>query len=192
MGDARDDATRGRVTSLVKEVSTAAAAAEADRQLVESLIDIRSAGEDDLGSATTDANYAAAFRAAGLDLAALSPEEAGARMRSRPVSVAVALAAALDHWASVRREYLHDRAGALRLAAIARAADPDPWRNGLRTALEVTDQMPRRDALRVLAAAAGIDGLAPVDLALLGSRSWTSAIFRRGKPAAPSPAPLSR
>ena len=62
LGDARDDATRGRVTRLVKQVSTAAVAAEADRQLVESLIDIRSAGEDDLGSATTDANYAAAFR----------------------------------------------------------------------------------------------------------------------------------
>ena len=75
------------MTSLVTEVSTAAAAAEADRKLVESLIDIRSAEADDLDSATTDANYTAAFRAAGLDFSVLSPEQArGANRRPARVS----------------------------------------------------------------------------------------------------------
>ena len=82
--DARDEATRRRVTDFVRNVTTEAAAAENDRKLLDRLIDIRSAKEDDEDGSITDANYAEAFRKAGIDVVALPPDEAGARSRARP------------------------------------------------------------------------------------------------------------
>ena len=148
LADARDEETRRRVVALVETVTSAAAAADADRKLLDELIDIRSAEADDRGGSATDANYASAFREAGLDVTALPPGEAGAKIRARPARVAVTLAAALDDWAAVRRVRLHDRAGADRLTKAARAADSDPWRDELRAALDFADQSERLDALR--------------------------------------------
>jgi tetratricopeptide (TPR) repeat protein len=79
------------------------------------------------------------------------------------------MAAALDDWASVRREKMRDRVGALRLTEAARAADPDPWRNRLRDALDLPERHDRAEALRALARSAEIDKLPPVSLTLLGS-----------------------
>ena len=62
-----------------------------------------SAEADDPDGSVTDAAYADAFREAGIDLASLPPAEAGAKIRARPPSVALALAAALDDWAAIRR-----------------------------------------------------------------------------------------
>jgi serine/threonine-protein kinase len=169
MADARDEATRHRLAVLVKAVTSAAAAAAADRKLLDELIDIRSAEADDRDGSATDANYTVAFREAGLDVTALPPAEAGAKIRARPATVAVTLAAALDDWAAVRRELQRDRPGAEKLAQVARAADSDRWRDGLRTALDFADKSKRLDALRALAGAAKIDDLAPVSLNLLGS-----------------------
>jgi len=144
-------------------------AAAADLKLMDDLIDIRAAKADDQGGSVTDASYAAAFRQAGLDMIALLPDQAGAKIRARPAAVAATLAAALDDWAAVRRDLKRDRPGAERLAQAARSADPDPWRDGLRTALALADQSKRLDALRALARAARVDELDPVSLNALGS-----------------------
>ncbi len=124
-------------------------------------------GDDPYGLAT-DAAYADAFRDAGIDLAALSPAEAGARIKARPPATALALVAALDDWAAARRGRLGDRIGAIRLSDADRAADPDPWRAELRDALEQTGRAARLTALQAAARSARFDALGAVSLDLLG------------------------
>jgi serine/threonine-protein kinase len=169
-GAAGDDgeATR-RLTALRAEVEAGSAAAERDRTLLDRLIDIRSAEADDRSGWATDSAYSAAFGDAGIDLAALTPLEAGAKIKTRPAAVAVALAAALDDWAALRREKRSDRTGAERLLLAARAADPDAWRGGLRDALCLPERPQRLDALRGLARSAKIEILPAISLDLLGS-----------------------
>ena len=153
-----EPALRKQVEDLAAELAAerqqaeaAAQAADRDRTLLDRLVDIRSAEADDRGGWSTDAAYADAFREAGLDVAALSAEEAAKRIRARPPEVATALATAVDDWAAVRRDRRKDRAGAAALSALAGAADPDPWRIGLRGALDLPDQAARLEALRRLA-----------------------------------------
>ena len=90
---------REQVEDLVAEVAAdrgrAAAAAEAaarDRRLLDRLTDIRSARADDRLGDNTDAAYREAFREAGIDPDALTPEEAGRRIKARPPEIATALA----------------------------------------------------------------------------------------------------
>jgi serine/threonine-protein kinase len=169
LADARDEPTRERVTALVESVTAAAQAAAGDRKLLDKLIDIRSAKADDRDGWATDAAYAVAFREAEVDLTTLPPTEAGAKLKARPAAVAVALATALDDWAALRRDQRRDRAGAERLAQAARTIDPDPWRAGLRDALDSPDKPKRLDALRALAGSAQFDKLPAMSLNLLGS-----------------------
>jgi eukaryotic-like serine/threonine-protein kinase len=169
MADARDEHTRLRLVTLLESVSNSETAAIADRKLLEDLIDIRSAKADDEGGPRTDSMYSAAFQQAGLDLNVLPPYEAGAKIRARPAAVAVTFVAAIDDWAAVRRTRMGDRQGGARLAEVARAADSDAWRAGLRNALDLADQAQRLEALRGLARDAKVDELAPVSLDLLGS-----------------------
>src|SRR5262249_24096907 len=82
-----------------------------------------------------DKAYADAFREYGLDVERLDPQAAGALVRSRPIHRQ--LVAALDDWANAR--LLLKAAGARQGLAVARAADPDRWRNRLRDALEGKD-----------------------------------------------------
>ena len=144
-----------------------AKAAEGDRRLLDRLVDIRSASADGPRDSGTNTAYANAFRGAGIDVTALPPAEAGAKLRSRPSAVALALATAVDHWAAVRRDDLGDTAGAGRLIEVARVADPDPWRNGLRDALAIVDRDARLAQLRMLARTTATD-LPAVSLDLLG------------------------
>jgi tetratricopeptide (TPR) repeat protein len=153
---------------LLAEVQAGADAAERDRVLLDRLVDIRSAKADDRDGGATDAAYTSAFREAGLDLSALPPAEAGAKVKARPAAVALALATALDDWTAVRRDLRKDPAGADRLAASARVADPDPWRNDLRAALALPDKDRRKDKLKALAGTARFDDLGVVSLDLLG------------------------
>jgi tetratricopeptide (TPR) repeat protein len=170
-----EPALRKQVESLEAELAlerqqaeAAALAADRDRRLMDRLVDIRSAEADDRGGWSTDAAYADAFREAGLDVAALPPEEAAKRIRDRPPEVATALATSVDDWAAVRRDRKKNRAGASTLSALASAADPDPWRLGLRRAVDLPDQAARLEALRRLAKAAPFETLGPVSLDLLG------------------------
>jgi tetratricopeptide (TPR) repeat protein len=90
--------------------------------------------------------YARAFRDFGIDVERLEPAEAAERIRAR--TIAIELAAALDDWALAHWE--HDSRIDRRLLAVARSADPDPWRNQVRDALERQD----RKALKELTASA--------------------------------------
>jgi serine/threonine-protein kinase len=155
------------VTALAKQAEAAVRAAEADRHLLDRLVDIRSARADDPYGTATDAAYAEAFAAPGLDVTKGPPAEAAARLRARPPGVVVALAASLDDWAAVRRER-KNRVGAARLTAVAQAADSDPWRRDLRAAVTQRDSSKQRTALRRLAQEAHFDELSAVSLDLLG------------------------
>jgi serine/threonine-protein kinase len=160
---------RRRLAALRDEVQAGADAVDRDRVLHDRLVDIRSAKADDPDGSATDAAYADAFREAGLDLATLAPAEAGAKIKARPPAVALALAAALDDWAAVRRGLRNDVTGAARLTPVALAADPDPWRNDLRVALDQPDKSARLTALQALAKTTRFDELGAVSLDLLGS-----------------------
>jgi serine/threonine-protein kinase len=163
-----DDLAQSRLAALSDEVKAGARAAEADRKLIDRIIDIRSARTDDPDGSATDADYADAFREADLHLAALPTAEAAARIKSRPPAVATALVAALDDWADVRRTVRRNRVGARRLSEIASGADPDPWRKDLRAALDQPDRAARLATLKDLAGKAKHDELGPVSLDLLG------------------------
>jgi tetratricopeptide (TPR) repeat protein len=179
-----DDPTRRRVdravAQLIRERDEAveqARRAEADRRLLERLTAIRDGGRVFLNPPDREVQgniaYAEAFRAAGLDPDA-RPAEAGAAIRSRPPAVALPLATALDHWASLRRDWLRDQAGADRLSAAARAADPDPWRCHLRAALALPDKARRVAELQKLAGSARLDELGPISLNLLADALETA------------------
>jgi hypothetical protein len=133
----------------------------------------RSGSDADLSQAgsITDHDYADAFREAGIDLATLPPAEAAAKIRARPTSVVLGLTAALDDWAGIRRVKRNDYAGAMRLRAATRVADPDPWHNELRGRLDDSYgfAVNQRQALQALAKAAKFEELGPVSLQLLGS-----------------------
>jgi serine/threonine-protein kinase len=83
-----------------------------------------------LAGATRD--YAEAFRDYyGVDLEALPPAEAAARLGAKPV-LAVPVAAALDDWADTRRALGEAESRWKRLVALARGLDTDPVRDQLR------------------------------------------------------------
>jgi len=172
--DVPDDATRTRGATFLTAVIQAADMARRDQELLSKLVDVRSAEADDPDGSATDAAYAEAFREAGIDVAALPPEEAGAKIKARPGPVAVALAAFLDDWSDGRRLRRTDRAGARRLSAAARGADPDDSRNQLRQALEQPQGADRTAALHRLAQGAKFDDWPAVNLGLLG-RALTNA-----------------
>jgi tetratricopeptide (TPR) repeat protein len=110
-----------------------------------------------------EASYARAFQEYGIDVTALPIEEAAARIRGR--SIRLELARALDLWSSMgRRPGRSQGSDWKRLLAVAKLADPDPWRNQLREALERSD----RKSLEKLAASADITSLSPATLHLLG------------------------
>jgi len=164
---------RKHVEDLVAEVGAergwaAAAAAARDRRLIDRLADIRSAKADDRLGDGTDAAYGDAFRDAGIDPDALTPDEAGKLIQARPPETATAMAMALDDWAAVRRDLRKNSAGARRLGTAARLADPDPWRNNLSETLEIADRPARRDRLTALAAAIQTEALPAVSFDLLG------------------------
>jgi serine/threonine-protein kinase len=144
-----DPAARARLVRIKDDAAAGLRAAEGEATLRQALVEVR-AGRLDAGAQATDAAYAAAFRAAGLDVDALDPAEAGARLRRRPAAVAVELAAFLDHWSGVRRE-ARRLATSWRPLAVARAADPDPYRDRLRALLATDDLRAQAAPLRALA-----------------------------------------
>ena len=152
VADARDVATRDRVTTLLQQVEQAAKMAQDDEKLLAKLVDIRSTEADDPDGSDSDAAYTDAFREAGIDVDTLLPAEAGASIKSRPASVALALAGALDHWAVVRRiAHPKQEEAWHRLVSVARAADPDPLRDRLRELWSQADSKAQLEALRRLA-----------------------------------------
>ncbi len=169
LGPLIDGSSRREVQALQKQVDAAAQAAGRDANLLHAVVDIRSAEADDPNGSASDAAYAGAFRDAGLDLDALGPEAVAARIRARPAGLAMALAAALDDWATRRRKSRpKDSEGWLRLIAAARAADPDRVRDRLREVWSQPDAKTRRGPLLELAKEADPRTWPPASLTLLG------------------------
>jgi serine/threonine protein kinase len=152
-------------------------ARRADLELVAGLEDARLQGaavkDDHFDHGLVDRLYAEAFQKAELDVEAMPAEEAAERIRES--SVAVELAAMLDHWAIARganqgradRSWKHQgRADPSwkHLLRVARAADPDRWRGRLRDALEGKDLQ----ALRDLAGSEEVLKQSPLTLFILG------------------------
>jgi eukaryotic-like serine/threonine-protein kinase len=85
-----------------------------------------------------DRGNARAFREYGIDIDALDRDEAATRIRAR--SIRYELAVLLDSWSHVRRRLAQQGAKPIgkdwrELLAVARAADPDPWRDRFRKAV---------------------------------------------------------
>jgi serine/threonine-protein kinase len=116
------------------------------------------------------AAYEEAFAWYGLRVESLDPQQAGQFIRSR--SIGLQLAAALDDWASWRKRGSKDRS---QLLAIARLADPDPWRGRFRDALERQD--PR--AVKELVASARAEDLPPATVVLLARGAAGTAVAER-------------
>jgi serine/threonine-protein kinase len=187
-GDAPED-LRDRVRNLRADVARAygeararadAASAEArDRRMVERLAEIHADISVHGDPKLRDEQYAAAFRDYGIDLEALDPAEAGARIAARPI--AIELAGGLENWAHNRRARLSPRdfAGARRLLAIANVADPDPWRIQLRDTLGRVHRVRAEawDELRRLAASAD-----PATLPVPSVNRLASALSEVGDP----------
>jgi serine/threonine-protein kinase len=191
--DARDEPTHRKITRLVNAVRTTSEAAEADRKLLDSVVDIRSAKADDRDGSASDAGYATAFRKADCDVDELGPEVASGRIRSRPAGVALALAAALDDWASQRRRFRPGLIAAWkRLVDTARAADPDPDRDRLRALWSEPESAGRREHLENLAREVDPRSWPPASLSLLGgalteagARDAALALLQRAQAAHP-------
>ena len=122
---ARAEAERGRA-----EAERRLKDAEAERQLVARLADVRVGGIDRNDLEWVDREYTAAFRDFGMDLDALYPENAGGALAGRPATAEIV--AALDAWAANRVQWVDFKDPfSKRLIELARAADPDPWRGRL-------------------------------------------------------------
>jgi tetratricopeptide (TPR) repeat protein len=134
---------------------------EADRRLLHTLEEIRlrqvewKNGHFDLEAAA--AAYARVFREHGIDPLTHRPEKVAEVIRARKSHVA--LAVALDDWASLIR----NREEAKKLHEVARRADPDPWRNRVRAALAEHDVK----ALHRLATDEAVKEQPPTTLVLL-------------------------
>ena len=148
-------ALRARVVQLLatleqeqRDAAHRAAEAGRDRKFLERLESIRTKLSDQRGPDRIDSEYAVAFRDFGIDPDHLDPKDAGRLLRSRSEPLEFALF--LDDWTLVRRSALGEKGkdSWRRLIATARATDPDPWRDELRTLIDGG----KHEAVRQLAA----------------------------------------
>jgi hypothetical protein len=126
-GDEADPATTERVHQRLK-----------DLKFIDRLERIRmergTLVEGRVNNAGTGRDYARAFREYGVDVNELPVETSLDRLKARR-ALAVALAAALEHWVLARREVSGaDVARWQRLVAVARGIDPEPLRDRVRVA----------------------------------------------------------
>jgi serine/threonine-protein kinase len=149
LGDDGNALARLRLGDLRREVETGIAAASRDRELLDSLAEIRS-GHLGVKPGVTDIAYAQAFRRAGIDLESLTPPEAAARLRAWPARVLLQVLPYLDSWSLARRNDEQSAERWQRPLAVASAADSDAYRNRLRALVERPDIRQQSAALRAL------------------------------------------
>ena len=149
-----------RIRSSEADARARAQRDRADRALLAALDALR-VPDDEFDEVERDRRYSEAFRAAGMDPDAGSPEAFAAEARAR--GTAVAIAAAFDEWVDVRARACL-LSGADRLRAIARALDPDPIRVEVRRRLAAGDA----DAIVRLADGEDLSGLLPGTFHALG------------------------
>jgi serine/threonine-protein kinase len=129
---------RAQAAALAAELEREVDAADRDRRLLTALLDVRGPREGpkfsrdargvmvQLAEPSADEQFAAAFRAWGLDVDATPTEETAARLKGRPAQVVLEVVVALDEWASERRRRERPRAEWQRLADLATALEADP------------------------------------------------------------------
>ncbi len=170
----------GEAAGLRRVVEAEKLEADSDRELLGRLADIRVSKAETRDGAVTDADYAATFRAAGLDLDTLPPDRAAEAIAGRPPALRPRLIGYLDDWAHERRRSRpRDEAGWQRLVQIARALDPDPRRDRLRALWPERDLRPRVEPLRAMALGDDIAGWPLPSLGLLAT-----SLAEAGDPAA--------
>jgi hypothetical protein len=143
--------SRRRAEQLQKDVRMLA---ELERLRLDQAVGVRDNHYDSSGSGR---QYATAFRDYGIDVEVLEPEKAAALVRGS--AIRERLAAALDDWAaSLSLESgSGDKENWRRPLAVARAGDPDAWRDRLREAMHdkvVSKQLIRSAPIEELSAAA--------------------------------------
>lgn len=148
--DGPDGPLRARVEQTIIDLTSEREAAKVYHRLLDDLEaarGVRSGGEDADRAAV---DYAHAFIRAGFDLVEsnVDSEKAAAWLRRWPNTVE--LASYIDDWAYVWRRANLPEAPRLQLVAIARAADPDVWRDRVREAIASGDPG-KIEALRGLA-----------------------------------------
>jgi serine/threonine-protein kinase len=170
-GDA-DAARRLRTTRLVAELGQAKRVAQeradrlrADRELLSDLESARGNLSLHEQAGQTDQDYGAAFKKAGLDLDTTDSVASGRWVAAR--SSPVELVAYLDNWAFVRRLANRPATAWRRLVAAAQAADPDAWRNSLRTRFARNDAVTRAASLRLADEVATLESQPAASLVLL-------------------------
>ncbi|HMF12630.1 MAG TPA: tetratricopeptide repeat protein, partial [Gemmataceae bacterium] len=119
-------------------------------------------GPDYFNGIELDAGFAKVFRDYGIAADSLDVKEAAERLRGRRISQELGMA--LDDWAGMRKRQKEDETWR-KLLEIARAADPDPWRNKFRDAWERED----RPGLQRLAETVAVNELPPATMLLLGN-----------------------
>jgi serine/threonine protein kinase/tetratricopeptide (TPR) repeat protein len=131
----------GADTGLRRQVQALTEDLEMARRLQEAQLSITAVKEGHFDLDAGAAAYADAFQQYGLVVDGLDPRVVAEQIRARTIDRR--LVAALDEWAFLllrtkKRKEREQRLGEQRLA-VARAADPDPWRNRLRDWLERKD-----------------------------------------------------
>ena len=168
LGDEGNARARLRLGDLRRKVETGSTAARRDRNLLDALAEIRS-GHLPPRPGVTDAAYAGAFRRAGIELDIQTPEEAAARLGARPAAVVLQVLPYLDSWSLVCRNDEQPAARWQRPLAVARAVDPDAYRNRLRALVESPDIRKQGAALRSLSQDRQVAELPPASILQLAS-----------------------
>jgi eukaryotic-like serine/threonine-protein kinase len=140
-------ALEGELVALRAQVETGRRDAEAELKLLAEMHEIAGDYYDHRDELQTDRACILAFQAFRLDLERTEPKIAAARLAGRRSTVEIA--AGLDMWCRLRR-HAKNLPNRLALADVARAADPDPWRNALRDQYD----RPLHEALPILQAKA--------------------------------------
>jgi len=191
-GDA-DPSRRGRITTLTtsleagrREADERAARRKADRVLLATLETTRGGFAEHEDPTRTDAEYAAAFRNAGLDLDNTDASSAGKWLAAR--ASPAELVSYLDDWAARRRTTGRPEPDWRRLVSAARAADPDPWRDAIRARFGATDDASLAELHRLAGDEKALDAQPVGSLVLLArqlsltlkDRELAADVLRRG------------
>src|SRR5262249_9265897 len=146
------------------EIGAEAKEARDGAALLDALAAVRAAKNDPNFDALSE--YRRVFEEHGLRIATES--EGFARLRRRPRPFIVRLASFLDDWSLLLVAGQGSQEEVARLAALADAVDPDPWRKNLRAALLKPGLLERKAAVSRQASVAEMAAQPAPTVALLG------------------------
>jgi serine/threonine-protein kinase len=129
LAGSNEPALSRRVEEMKGQIEADRRRADAIRKLVADLETVRADRAEHFEADRADREYAKAFLAYGLDLDSVDPKRASDKLAGTPATAEIA--AAIDDWCAIRRINLGVSSWS-RLVEVARAVDPDVWRNTLR------------------------------------------------------------